>query len=449
MTAHGVAGTLDDLPYASHNEWESAKRVDVYGLTWIAARKGSEPWKQFHAMDLVRCGSRGKPFWHAEAQGGPLWLQPQVIGRARTDGRIPSAEDVRLWNMVSFAGGAKGLLYCRWRPLLDGPLFGAFGPMGMDGSVTPEAEMAGKIARWTNSHPDLWKSNAIRGDVGLLFVPESEIFDYVQREDTNFYTHSITGAYQAFFASNIQPDFVALSDIDEYRLIYLPFPLMLTADTAKKLRSYVEKGGTLICEGLPGYFGDHGHVGEVQPNLALDEVFGARQSYVEFVPDIEGDLKLEVRGTTVFGGYFRQNYALHGGRVAGTYEDGTIAAVEHTFGQGRTLLMGSFPGAGYFTHHGPETKELFASFLEFAGVQQAVRTSEPAVIARLHQGAGGSYLWAVNPTGEDRSATVTLSAKLESFSRGEDIWLDRSVSVTGREVTVGVGARNASIIHLR
>ena len=30
---------------------------------------------------------------------------------------------------------------------------------------------------------------------------------------------------------------------------------------------FVEQGGTLISEGLPGYFGDRGHVGKVQPNL--------------------------------------------------------------------------------------------------------------------------------------------------------------------------------------
>lgn len=449
VTAHGIAGTLEDLPYASHNEWESAKRVDVFGLTWIAARKGDEPWKQFQAMDLVRCGSRGKPFWHAEAQGGPLWMQSQVIGRPRTDGRIPSADDVRLWNLVSFAAGAKGLMYCRWRPLLDGPLFGAFGPMGMDGSVTPEAEMAGKIARWTNSHPDLWRSNTVRGDVGLLFVPESEIFDYVQRENTTFYSNSIRGAYQAFFASNIQPDFVALENVDEYRLIYLPFPIMLTAETVKKLRNYVEKGGTLVCEGLPAYFGDHGHVGEVQPNLGLDELFGARQSYVEFVPDIEGDLKFKVKGKTIFGSYFRQNYMLNGGRDVGNYEDGTVAAVEHTFGRGRTLLLGSFPGAGYFNHHSKETQELFADFLDLAGVQQAVRTDDLALTARIHQGAGGTYLWVVNPSHQDRSAKITMAAEYGTFSKGDDIWLNRSSTVVGSDVNVAVGARNASVIRLR
>ena len=115
----------------------AAKRVDVYGLTWVQSRHGTEPWRQWQSFDLTRAGARGKPFWHAEAQGGPLWMQPQLIGKPREDGRVTEPEDVRIWNMISFAGGARGLLYCRYRPLLDGPLFGAFGSIGMDGSVTP------------------------------------------------------------------------------------------------------------------------------------------------------------------------------------------------------------------------------------------------------------------------------------------------------------------------
>ena len=66
-----------------------AAEVDTWGFTFVASRKGDEPWKQFQAVDLVRGGRAGKPFWHAEAEAGPLWMQPQVIDRPREDGRIP------------------------------------------------------------------------------------------------------------------------------------------------------------------------------------------------------------------------------------------------------------------------------------------------------------------------------------------------------------------------
>jgi beta-galactosidase len=447
ICAHGVAGTLESLPSSAHNEWRSAAMMDVWGLTWVASRHGNAPWLQYQAMDLVRGGARGKPFFHAEAEAGPLWMQPQVIGRPREDGRQPDAEDVRIWNLISCACGARGILYPRWRPLLDGPLFGAFGAFAMDGSVTPRAEMAGKVAKWANAHAEVWQSRPVKGDVGLVFIPESEIFNYVQQGATEYYAQSIRGAYQAFFDQNIQADFVALENIDEYKLVYVAYPVMLKKETAERLKQYVRNGGTLVCEGLPGYFGDRGHVGTVQPNLGLDELFGAREKVVEFDPDLSEQLTFEVNGSKIYGRYFRQDYDLAGGKSAGQYANGGIAAVTNSFGQGRTLLMGSFPGAGYYLHHGAETRALFASFLKTAGVEPQVAIDDHAVQARLHGGAGGTHLWVTNPTRTEKQVTVTLAAG--EFQSAEDVWGGVRIAQSGRQLTISVPARDAVVAMLR
>jgi beta-galactosidase len=448
IAAHGVAGTLESLPSSAHNEWRSSAEVDTWGFTFVASRKGDEPWKQFQAVDLVRGGSRGKPFWHAEAEAGPLWMQPQVIGRQREDGRIPDENDVRLWNMISCAGGATGILYPRWRPLLDGPLFGAFGAFGMDGSVTPRAEMAGKFARWANSHPEIWKSHPVQGDIALIFAPESELFNYVQQGSTNFYAQSIRGAYQAFFDSNIQADFVSLDDIGKYKIAYLPYPVMLESDTATKLRRYVEDGGTLISEGLPAYFGDHGRAGQKQPNYDLDELFGARERYVEFTPDLLEKLSLEVQGRQIDGRYFLQEYETAGGRDAGHFANGHVAAVENRHGKGRTLLIGTFPGGGYYLHHSPSARAFFAGLLKLAEVGPKLRTDNSAVQARLHNGSGGSYLWVVNPSRKETKVSVALSAGL-AFRTAEDLWGNRDIGIGEHSIAVTIPARDAAVIALR
>lgn len=449
VIAHGVAGTLESLPSSAHDEWRSAAEVDTWGFTFVASRKGDEPWKQFQAVDLVRGGSRGKPFWHAEAEAGPLWMQPQVINRPREDGRIPDENDVRLWNLVSCAGGATGILYPRWRPLLDGPLFGAFGAFGMDGSVTPRAEMAGKFANWANSHPQVWKSHPAKGDVGLVFAPESEIFNYVQQGDTNFYAQSIRGAYQAFFDSNIQADFVSLDDLAQYKIVYLAYPVMLKKDSVAKLRAYVEQGGTLISEGLPAYFGDRGHASATQPNYGLDELFGARESYVEFTPDLLENLSLKVSGHQIDGRYFLQEYEAKGGRAVGTYANGHIAAVENQHAKGRTLLVGTFPGAGYYLHHSPGSKAFFAGLLRLASVQPQLQTDNAATQSRLHTGAGGNYLWITNPTRSNMTTTVTIGEQGPQFQNASDVWADHKVSVNGRRLTVTLPARDGAVIALR
>ena len=449
VTAHGVAGTLEALPSATNDEWRSAAEVDTWGFTWVASRKGSEPWKQFHAVDLVRAGARGKPFWHAEAQAGPLWMQPQVIGRAREDGRITEPEDIRLWNLVSMTGGATGILYPRWRPLLDGPLFGAFGAFGMDGSVTPRAETAGEVARWANQQAELWRSRPVRGDVGIIFAPESEVFNYVQQGSTQNYAQSARGAYQAFFDSNIQADFVHIDNIDEYPLAYLPYPLHLKESSAKKLAGYVENGGSLVSEGLPAYFGEHGKVGTRQPNYGLDRLFGARESYVEFTPDLLEKLTLQVKGKQIGGRYFIQEYEPSGGEVVGRYQNGKPSAIHHHHGKGKVLLVGTFPGAAYFLHHAPDTKAFFAGLLDWAGIRQATRVNEAGVIARVHTGAGGTYLWVVNPTRTNRTVTVKLDERFGRLSSAQDLWQKGKPVLRGETVEVAVEARNAAVIRLQ
>ena len=186
--------------------------------------------------------------------------------------------------------------------------------MGMDGSVTPQAEMASKLSRWTNAHGGHLEVAARQGRCGHRLRAGVRRFQRRARAGGGAvdeavrrcaagegggganYVQSAQGAYQAFFDSNIQADFVGIDDIGEYPMIYLPYPEMLKKATADKLRDYVAKGGKLVSEGCPGYFGDGGTVGAVQPNLGLDQLFGARETYVQFTPDLLGKLTLTVQG---------------------------------------------------------------------------------------------------------------------------------------------------------
>jgi len=451
VTGHSAFAARAISSPVARDDWRDATEFDVFGFTYVASRNGNAPWMQFQAVDFTRATAQGKPFWHAEAEASSLWMQPQVPGRAREDGRISDAKDVRIWNLISMAGGATGILYPRWRPLLDGPLWGAFGPMGLDGSVTPKSVMAGKVAQWANAHPELWHSQPAKGEIGILWVPESLDFNYAQLGNTDYFTQSVRGVYQGFFDANIQADYVHLDQIDTYRLVYLPYPVMLKQATADKLTDYVKEGGHLVCEGLPGYFGDRGHVGQVQPNLGLDRLFGAREKYVEFTPDLLEDLTLQVRGAKISGRYFLQEYSPEGGRIAGTFDNGSVAAIEHAFGKGRTLLIGTFPGAGYYRHHAPETQAFFAGLLDWGGVTQHIRSSDPEIKARLHEGPGGAFLWVMNPTRQVREVTLELSrgaARDEAKRLVKDLWGGKPATLHGNTIQITVDDRDAAVIPI-
>jgi beta-galactosidase len=229
---------------------------------------------------------------------------------------------------------------------------------------------------------------------------------------------------------------------------------MLSQATAAKLRDWVAGGGTLIAEGCPAYFGDHGHVGTVQPNYGLDELFGARESYVEFTPDLLTDLRLTVYEQPVWGGLFLQAYTPTSGTPVGWYEDGQVAAVENQFGRGRTLLIGSMPGAGHFAHPGDgATPPLAAAF--FAGLlrcgsqaqPQHVVCSDRRVKARLHAGEGGVYLWVANPTRQAVTVQLTLGENWGPFAAARTLW-GAAATCAARCIELTAPPRDMTILQL-
>jgi beta-galactosidase len=448
IAAHGVGGAIPNMASNGSDDWLAASKVELYGLTWVPSRRGFKPWQNFFGPDLTRAAARGKPWWHAERPGGPLWLQPQVLGHDKEDGRVMDPEDIRTLTMTSFAAGATGVLNLRYRPLLDGPLFGAFGSYGMDGSRTPRSDMASDIGKWANSaeQKPLFAAKPVKGDIAILVIPEAQAWDYLLNHNhkPETYREAMWGAYRGFFDNDIQADWVHIDHIADYETIYAPYPIMLTAEHAKALATWVENGGTLISEATPGYFGDRGKVGTVQPHNGLDAVFGAREDEVEFMPDIGDRIAFDFDGKPVKGGGFLQSYTPTTGTVRGSFVDGRKAVVENTFGRGRTLLVGTNPGIAYFKQSNAENLAFFANALAWTGKTQQLRLSNPALQGRLHDGPQGRVLWLLNPTREAQQTSVLLGSGQPAF--GKTFWGDGSASSV--DGTVVIPARDAIVVQL-
>jgi len=256
------------------------------------------------------------------------------------------------------------------------------------------------------------------------------------------------GAYQGFFHNNIQADWVRIENIYEFELLYLPFPIMLTQDTADALKMWVKKGGKLVIEGCPGYFGDHGRVGTLQPNLGLDKLLGACETCVEFTPDLLDGLTLNINGILVRGGVFMQTYRPTTGEAVGWFDDGSIAAIDNRYGQGCTRLIGTFPSIGYARHPESGGRHFFASLIGWAEKQQHIRCSDPRVTARLHNGEGGTYLWMTNPTRLDLTIKIYFADAWGPFEDVRLLWGENKPTIRGRQAVVTVSERDAVVCRL-
>jgi beta-galactosidase len=317
----------------------------------------------------------------------------------------------------------------------------------MDGSRTPRSDMASAMAKWANepAQAALWEAKPVRGEIGILVVPEAQEFEYLLSYDRKEkpYPEAMWGAYRAFLENGVQPDWVHIDDIDAYDLLYFPYPIMFTAEQAARLTAWIERGGTLISEACPGYFGDRGHVGTVQPNMGLDRVFGALEDEVEFMPDIGDRIHFKLDGAAVDGGGLLQSYRLAGGTARGNFDDGRLAVVEHRFGKGRTLLIGTNPSVAYYRTEGRANGAFFAELFRWSGKERHVTLSNATLFARIHKGEKGSFLWLVNPTRTAQTTEVELAVGTLGF--GKAVWPVGAAHGGGR---VEVPARDVLILPL-
>ena len=321
--------------------------------------------------------------------------------------------------------------------------------------------MTSQLAQWATAHEqaDIWAARPVRGEVGIVVVPESQLFCYAQQGSTDLYAQSARGAYSGFFEIGLQADWVLIDHIEEYDVLYLPMAAMLPAAVASKLTDWVAQGGTLISEGCPGYFGDRGRVGTVQPNHGLDVLFGAREAHVEFTPDLLDGLAVEIGDYTLPGGGFLQVYepttgtvsGFYAGEAAGRYADGRVAVVDNQFGSGWTRLIGTFAGYGQLHHPGRSFQALaeWAGIAPHATVTTDGDSDQRMVVARVHTGRRSAYLWIVNHSQEPANVTVELSEHYAQFGTVRSRWEGGTASLDGRKVTVWVDGRDGAILELR
>jgi beta-galactosidase len=123
--------------------------------------------------------------------------------------------------------------------------------------------------------------------------------------------------------------------------------------------------------------------------------------------------------------------------------------VENHFAKGKTLLIGTFPGAGYFLHHSAGTRALFKDLLQWGGGFQGVVSSDPEIKARIHEGPRGRYLWVINPTRISRNTVISIYAGNAQIKNVRTLWGENDPIQTGNEIRVSINDRDAAVIQLQ
>jgi beta-galactosidase GanA len=339
-------------------------------------------------LDFTRSSGRsyGKGFWIGELQAGQ-----GVTGMRIADPVGP--HDLQYWMWKVLSHGARQISIYAWYPMSSGYESNGYGLINLDGTLTPRARAAGKVASLIQSHAAAWRAaTPARAEVAILYNRLSYMVGGAQPSLSrlgNAERDSLMGLHRAFFEEQIPVDFVHPEDVTasrlgQYKILFLPFAVMLSRDVAEGVARYIENGGTAVAEARLAWNDERGFASEIVPGFGLDAVFGAREKLIR--PAEKVKILLEASSglpglkpqEAVAAEAFEEDLQPEAhARVLARFADGEPAMVENRYGKGKAILVGSFPALAYQRQHEASTKRLLLALARSAGVSPEVEVSGP------------------------------------------------------------------------
>lgn len=421
----------------STSEWRWAKVADFFGNSNYPAWRPTDDWDHdaadpsrhatlrkevWNAMlfrgDLTRSATgRGRAFWGAEFQGGPISTHLHL-------GRTPDAADIRRWMLAGLAAGMHGISFWNHRAERSWQEANGFGLLDPRGETTERIEEAGRVGRAVNA-ADAWELFALGetppAEVAILLDDDRFHFHEGTLNDAaHLYGFNLRGHYARLWRLGIPVDFlseeeVAAGGLDRYKAAILPMPLMLNDEAVPHLRRFVEGGGTLLSDAAPGRFDRHGFCRRDQLAAGAAELFGARHHGLTLVGEPDGGKRWTppargwgeiappallagagpLAGTDLPATFYLQSLEPTTGEPILTAGGATVG-VRNRAGAGAAVLLGTFAGLSATAAPGQPGDELVARLL--VG-EAGVRPDRVGTLLRRRRVLGDHEAWFLfNPT---------------------------------------------------
>ena len=429
ITSHAAVPGLFTSPtdgYGEPDDWKMSARADFFGTSLYPKHSEStKPWSDLMlaaGLDFSRSAghSYNKGFWIGELQAG----------QGATGMRIAdpvNGHDEQYWIWQVLAHGAREIAVYAWYPMSSGFESNGYGLINLDGTLTERARVAGRTVNAIARHgAEILGSTPAPAQVAILYNRLSYMVGGSEPSLSklgNAERDSLLGLYSAFFEQNIPVDFVHPTDVignrlGQYKILFLPFPVMLSREVAEGVKQYVQAGGTVVAEGRLAWNDARGFASDVIPGAGLAEVFGARESVikptdrVQFRTQASAALPGMPADTQITGEVFEEELqTLPAATTLGRFSNGTPAVVENIAGRGKAVLIGTFLGLAYYRQHARNVKQLLLSLAQAAGVSAEVKASgngTSAIEVRRLVGAGQQMILVFNHSSGSADLSVAI-----------------------------------------
>jgi beta-galactosidase len=456
ITSHADAPGLFTEPtdgYGEPDDWKMSSTADFYGTSiYPKHSESSRPWPWWMlaaGLDFTRSAGHafGKGFWIGELQAGQ-----GATGMRIADPVTPQDEEFWMWQAV--AHGARETATYAWYPMSSGFESNGYGLIHLDGTITDRARAAGKTAALIEANSTrINASGPAAAQVAIVYDRLSYMVGGRQPSPStlgNAERDSLLGLYRAFLEEHTPVDFVSLSSSDlanlaRYRIVFLPYPVMLPQSAASLIREYIHGGGTVVAEARLAWNDERGRASPVIPGFGLDRVFGARESLIrpEEKPEIaiqpDAGLPGLSSGQVSPGAAFEEQLEpASDARTLAKFRSGAAAIVSHRFGSGTAILAGSFLGLSYQRTHDPATRALILALAASAGAAPEVRVSGSGtdeVEVRRLIAADGQLVFVFSHSDQPADASIALSLPwtprgAHDLIAGSDVGIDQDHGAT-------------------
>jgi beta-galactosidase len=427
--------TLAD-PYDPTDDFLMKDSVDFFGTSFYPKLTAPEHnWtleRRVLAMDLTNSMTAGRGFYVGELQSG-YGVHGAVIGSPVT------ASDLDLWTWGLVSRGARAINYYAFYPMSAGYESGGYGMINLDGTLTERSRRAGELAKRIQQNADLLlQSHPQRAEVAIVFSPLTPLLGgYDEEGSRNAIHQAVAGYHRMFFERNLPVEVLssrelAHDDLRQYRLVIVPYPLMLTNEEAKILKEYVSGGGHLFVEARPGWVDERGHAEPKIPGFGWDEMLGVREK--QLIPSNEFEVKWG--GAQFKATRFQEEFELENksARPVAFLKNGAPIAWENRYNKGSAIVFGGFAGQENYQH--PVAMHPLAGiFTRWAELSQPNLQAPSLLELRQMQAPKGRWVFLFNHS--DKPASVGFSRELEKPpSSIREITTDHKITAMGTRLSV-------------
>lgn len=403
ITTNGLFGHLDN--HAMTKESLDVYMYDSYPNfnNRVTKKNRDELGDRWWSRNLSRTRSISNIFGIMEQQTG-------ANGWTIWDGvPTPRPGQITLWTLQSIAHGADYISYFRWRTATYGTEIYWHGILDYSGrdnerlkeikNITGMSEklkcVAGKsyeaAVAVIEDYDNNYDAEIDRWHGSLEWVSSDNLFEAMQNNHTPF-------DYLNFGANGLS------GDLNKYKVVIWPHPVIATKEQAEVLKDYVSKGGILIIGCRAGYKDEYGRCVMDRLPGVFTELSGADVSEYSFIqPDMDGIIveteQDEFKATVFADRLSSDTKAEIVGRYMEDYFAGDGAISKMDYGKGTVYYYGSV-----------FTKEATEYFLDITGVRDPYKDIV-SVHRSIEVAVRGDYMFILNYNKEEMEADFRVPVK--------------------------------------